>query len=61
MICNLDSRNLAHWQMGEKEKARDSLDLAIKWMEVHPKNAVDELRQFRAKAEKLLELKLDQR
>jgi superkiller protein 3 len=44
---------MAHWQLGEKDTARESYDRAIQWME---KNAPDnrELIRFRAEAAELL-------
>jgi hypothetical protein len=44
---------MAHWQLGEKDAARESYDRAIQWME---KNAPDnkELIRFRAEAAELL-------
>jgi tetratricopeptide (TPR) repeat protein len=47
---------MAHWRLGEREKARAVFDRAVEWMEKHrPKNK--ELRRFRAEAERELELK----
>jgi tetratricopeptide (TPR) repeat protein/serine/threonine protein kinase len=47
---------MAHWQLGEKGKARDWHDRAAQWMDKNqPKN--EELRRFRAEATELLELK----
>jgi tetratricopeptide (TPR) repeat protein len=47
---------MAHWQLGEKDKARELYDRAVKWMdENQPKN--EELGRFRAEASQLLELK----
>jgi tetratricopeptide (TPR) repeat protein len=44
---------MAHWQLGDKEKARTRFDQAVQWMEKNqPKN--DELRRFRAAAADLL-------
>jgi serine/threonine protein kinase/tetratricopeptide (TPR) repeat protein len=47
---------MASWKQGDKEKARQWYDRAVQWME---KNAPphEELRRFRAEAEKVLELK----
>jgi superkiller protein 3 len=46
---------MAHWQLGEKDKARDWYDRAVRWMETNqPSN--DELRRFRAEAAKLLKI-----
>jgi serine/threonine protein kinase len=45
---------LAHWQLGEKEKARQLYDRAAQWMDKNePKN--ENLRRFRAEAVELLE------
>jgi tetratricopeptide (TPR) repeat protein len=47
---------MAHWQLGEKDKARKWFDRAAEWMDKNqPKN--EELRRFRAEASQLLELK----
>jgi tetratricopeptide (TPR) repeat protein len=47
---------MAHWKLGEKDKAREWYDKAVQWMDKNqPKN--DELRRFRAEAAELLELK----
>jgi hypothetical protein len=47
---------MAHWQLGEKDKAREWYDKATLWMEKNqPKN--EELLRFRAEASELLELK----
>jgi hypothetical protein len=47
---------MAHWQLGQKEKARELYDRAVQWMDKNePKN--EELRRFRAEASQLLELK----
>ena len=47
---------MAHWQLGEKDKAREWYDRAVQWMDKNqPKN--EELRRFRAEAAELLELK----
>jgi tetratricopeptide (TPR) repeat protein len=44
---------MAHWQLGEREKAREWYDTAVRWMEKNqPENA--ELRRFRAEAAPLL-------
>ena len=40
---------MAHWQLGEKDKAREWYDRAVQWMDKNqPKN--EELRRFRAEA-----------
>jgi superkiller protein 3 len=53
--CNWFFRAMAHWQLGEKDKAREWYDKAIAWMDKNePKN--DELRRFRSEAAELLEL-----
>jgi hypothetical protein len=56
---------MAHWQLGEKEKARHWYDRAARWMEQN-RQAVErdrghqeELRRFRAEAEALLGMKKD--
>jgi tetratricopeptide (TPR) repeat protein len=47
---------MAHWQMGEKDKARQRYNEAVQWMEKNqPKN--DELRRFRSEAEEVLKLR----
>ena len=47
---------MAHWQLGEKDKAREWYERAVQWMDRNqPKN--EELRRFRAEARELLELK----
>ena len=47
---------MAHWQVGEKDKARQRYDEAVQWMEKNqPKN--DELRRFQAEAAELLGIK----
>jgi tetratricopeptide (TPR) repeat protein len=44
---------MAHWQLGEKEQARQWYDKAVQWMDKNdPKN--DELRRFRSEAAELL-------
>ena len=44
---------MAHWQLGEQDKARDYFDQAVRWMdENQPENA--ELVRFRAEAERLI-------
>jgi serine/threonine protein kinase/tetratricopeptide (TPR) repeat protein len=46
---------MAHWKLGEKDKAREWYDRAVQWMDKHqPKN--EELRRFRAEAAELLGL-----
>ena len=47
---------MAHWQLGEKVKAREWYDRAAKWMEKHPPGS-DELRRFRAEAADVLSAK----
>ena len=52
---DLFPRAMAHWQLGEKEKARDFYDRAVVWMEKNkPDN--EELHQFRDEAAELLGL-----
>jgi hypothetical protein len=47
---------MAHWRLGEKEKARASFDKAVQWMEMHqPQN--EELRRFRNEAAELVGVK----
>jgi superkiller protein 3 len=47
---------MAHWQLGQKEKAREFHDRAVQWMDKNgPKS--EQLRRFRAEASQLLELK----
>src|SRR5262249_48614701 len=44
---------MAHWQLGENDKAREWYDRAVQWMDKNqPKN--EELRRFRAEAAELL-------
>jgi tetratricopeptide (TPR) repeat protein len=44
---------MAHWKLGEKEKARSRFDQAVEWMDKHqPRD--EELRRFRAEAAELL-------
>jgi Flp pilus assembly protein TadD len=51
---------MAHWQRGEKEKARTWYGQAVQWMDKNqPQNA--ELRLFRAEADKLLGIKATQK
>jgi serine/threonine protein kinase/tetratricopeptide (TPR) repeat protein len=46
---------MAHWKLGEKDKARQWYDRAVQWMDKNqPKN--EELRRFRAEAAELLGL-----
>jgi serine/threonine protein kinase/tetratricopeptide (TPR) repeat protein len=47
---------MAHWQLGEKDKAREWYDKAVKWTDKNEPNN-EELRRFRAEAAELLELK----
>ena len=49
---------MAHWQLGEKEQARQSYDKGVAWMdEKAPKD--DELIRFRAEATELLGVETD--
>jgi hypothetical protein len=44
---------MAHWQLGDKDQARQGYDESVEWMDKHqPGNA--ELRCFRAEAAELL-------
>jgi superkiller protein 3 len=44
---------MAYWQMGEKDKARQTYDAGVRWMDKNqPDN--EELRRFRAEAEDLM-------
>ena len=44
---------MAHWQLGEKDKARQWYDRAVEWMDKNePMN--EELRRFRNEAEELI-------
>lgn len=46
---------MTHWQLGDKEKARESFDKGVQWME--KSNSRDEaLRRFRAEAAALLKI-----
>ncbi|HUE74171.1 MAG TPA: protein kinase [Pirellulaceae bacterium] len=47
---------MAHWQLGEKDKAREWYDKAVQWMDKHQPND-EELRRFRAEAAELLGVK----
>ncbi len=47
---------MAHWQLGEKDKAREWFDKSVQWMEKDGK-ANEELRRFRAEAADLLGIK----
>jgi tetratricopeptide (TPR) repeat protein len=47
---------MAHWQRGDKERARQWFDRAVAWMEKHMP-AEEELRRFRAEAAALLGLR----
>ena len=44
---------MAHWQLGEKEKAREWYDRAVQWMAANGKDNADLIR-FRAEAEELM-------
>jgi tetratricopeptide (TPR) repeat protein/serine/threonine protein kinase len=47
---------MAHWQLGDKGKARQWYQKAVQWMDQnHPKN--DQLRRFRAETEELVGVK----
>ncbi|HUE72043.1 MAG TPA: protein kinase [Pirellulaceae bacterium] len=46
---------MAHWQLGEKDKAREWYDKAVAWMEKN-KPEDEELRRFRAEAKELLRI-----
>jgi hypothetical protein len=46
---------MAHWQLGEKDKAREWYDKAVQWMNKNqPKD--EELRRFRVEAAEVLGL-----
>jgi tetratricopeptide (TPR) repeat protein len=45
---------MAHWQLDEKDKAREWYDRAVEWMVKHNPEG-EELRRFRTEAEELLE------
>ena len=47
---------LAHWQLGEKEKARTWFDRAVQWMDKH-QPMDEELRRFRSEAAQSLGIK----
>jgi hypothetical protein len=47
---------MAHWQLGEKDKAREWYDRAVQWMD-NNQPTDEELRRFRVEAAELLELK----
>jgi serine/threonine-protein kinase len=44
---------MAHWRLGDRDKARTWFDRAVQWMDKH-KPHDDELRRFRAEAEAML-------
>ena len=46
---------MAHWRLGEKDKAREWYDRAVRWMDKNPSKN-EELRRFRAEAAELLGL-----
>jgi tetratricopeptide (TPR) repeat protein/serine/threonine protein kinase len=50
---------MAHWQLGEKEQARECYDRAVKWLAAQEQSAQiqEESRRFQAEAAQLLELK----
>jgi tetratricopeptide (TPR) repeat protein len=48
---------MAHWQLGEKDKARDWFDKAVHWMERGEKDDA-ELKRFRAEAAKMLGIEI---
>jgi len=45
---------MAHWQLGEKQQARDWYDRAIRWMDEN-KPRDEKLRRWRAEAAALLQ------
>jgi hypothetical protein len=47
---------MAHWQSGQRDQARKWYAQAVEWMEKNPANKwnTDELRGYRAEADKLL-------
>jgi tetratricopeptide (TPR) repeat protein len=47
---------MAHWQLGEKDEARNWYDQAVQWMEKN-KQQYDELKRFREEAAELLGVK----
>lgn len=47
---------MAHWQLGEKDKAREWYDKAVQWMDKN-KPQDEELKRFRSEAEELLGIK----
>jgi hypothetical protein len=51
--CDFFFLAMAHWQLGQKEEARNWFDKAVEWMDMnHSKN--EELRRFRTEAAELL-------
>lgn len=46
---------MAHWQLGEKDKAREWFAKSVQWMEKGAKD--EELRRFRVEAAELLGIK----
>ena len=47
---------MAHWQLGDKDKAREWYERAVQWMD-NNQSGNEELRRFREEAAELLELK----
>jgi uncharacterized protein HemY len=54
---------MAHWRLGERDKARQRYDQAVQWIEKNNQalatqpRLTEELRRFRSEAEEVLELK----
>ena len=48
---------MAHWQLGDKDKAREWFDKSVQWIEKKGKKDNAELKRFRAEAAELLEIK----
>lgn len=46
---------MAHWRLGEKDKAREWYDKAVEWMEANAKDNADVIR-FRVEAEELMKM-----
>jgi hypothetical protein len=45
---------MAHWQLGDEEKARKLYSQAAEWLENNQREDPEELRRFRAEAKAIL-------